>query len=333
MRFITIFILISSLFLFSCEKDFVSMDKAKVLKRKIICIDPGHGGTAATDNFRIGPTGEREEWIDLRVSLFLKDMLESKGAIVLITRTEDKEVALKDRAMLAVDNKADVFLSIHHNSTADRNVNFPIIYFHGNASENIAGVKLAKCLAKQFKKKLFDDKTFVTIASDMTIFPNSGTAVLRHSYGIPGVIGEASFFSNPDEEQRLKNIDYNKIEAEAYMAALIDYFSKTVPEIKVKNSLCQIPPFEVFQEAERAKPEALLWEEYFIKGKKLMKKGDEESLKKAYEYFTDSVKFFPDSYLARQCHIYRAKILKLQNNAKESEIEKSRSREHYVLIK
>ena len=33
------------------------------LKYKIICIDPGHGGTANSDSFRIGPTGEREEWI------------------------------------------------------------------------------------------------------------------------------------------------------------------------------------------------------------------------------------------------------------------------------
>jgi hypothetical protein len=41
------------------------------LNDKTICVDPGHGGTAHSDSFRVGPGGEREEWINLRaVSLF-----------------------------------------------------------------------------------------------------------------------------------------------------------------------------------------------------------------------------------------------------------------------
>ena len=43
------------------------------LAGRTICIDPGHGGTADTDSYRVGPTGEREEWIDLRVALILRD--------------------------------------------------------------------------------------------------------------------------------------------------------------------------------------------------------------------------------------------------------------------
>ena len=42
---------------------------------KKICIDPGHGGTAETDTFRVGLLGEREEWVNLRVALMLKKML------------------------------------------------------------------------------------------------------------------------------------------------------------------------------------------------------------------------------------------------------------------
>jgi hypothetical protein len=52
--------------------------KRAILKGKIISIDPGHGGSAATDSYRQGPTGEREEWIDLRVGLLLKEILEQK---------------------------------------------------------------------------------------------------------------------------------------------------------------------------------------------------------------------------------------------------------------
>ncbi|MCK5086496.1 MAG: N-acetylmuramoyl-L-alanine amidase, partial [Melioribacteraceae bacterium] len=86
------------------------------LKGKVVCIDPGHGGTAETDSFRVGPTGEREEWINLRVALKLAEMLIEDGAEVILTRSEDESVSLRARAELAINKEADVFVSIHHNA-------------------------------------------------------------------------------------------------------------------------------------------------------------------------------------------------------------------------
>ena len=145
---------------------------------KKICIDPGHGGTSETDTFRVGVLGEREEWINLRVALKLKSMLEAKGALVVMTRTADEKVELTKRAELASTNDADLFLSIHHNATADRNVNFPIVYFHCAASENDASVHAAKLLARELKKQLFGDTGHISVVSDYTIFPVKGAAVL-----------------------------------------------------------------------------------------------------------------------------------------------------------
>jgi N-acetylmuramoyl-L-alanine amidase len=73
-----------------------------VLEGKVIFLDPGHGGTAETDDFRVGPTGEREEWVNLRVALTLREMLEARGARVLMSRTEDVAVPLQERADSAV---------------------------------------------------------------------------------------------------------------------------------------------------------------------------------------------------------------------------------------
>lgn len=302
------------------------------LENKVICIDPGHGGTADVDDYRVGPTGEREEWINLRVALILKEMLENRAARVLMTRIEDVQVGLKERAILAVDNNADVFVSIHHNATADRNVNFPIIYYHCNASGNSASVQLGKCLALRLSESLYNNKTPVSLVSDHTIFPNSGTAVLRHSYGIPGVICEASFFTNPEEEQRLKDENYNRQEAEAYLRALEDYFRKKHPPIKRKYSAGKIKPFKVLQESERMDEVAKKWEGDFNKGKELMEKGNPESLQKAYGLFTRSARSFPDSYVARECHLYRAEILAKLGKQKESEEERKRVKEYYVNI-
>ena len=304
------------------------------LSGKIICIDPGHGGTASFDNYRVGLGGEREEWIDLRVALILKDLLEAKGAKVLLTRTDDIQVDLKERALLATNNRADVFISIHHNATADCNVNFPIIYYHANASENQASVQLGKFVAHRISEALFSGKTPVSLVSDHTIFPESGTAVLRYSYGIPGIIGEASFFSNPEEERRLKDREYNLKEAQAYLKALEDFFSsKPLPIIVAVGFIRPIKPFQVLQEAERMDESAKNWQEDYIEGKRVFEKGDTDSLQKAYELFSRSAKSFPDSFLAGECHLFRARILERLGKKKEAEDEFRRVKEYYVKIK
>lgn len=303
-----------------------------VLQGKVICLDPGHGGTAETDNYRVGPAGEREEWVNLRVALLLKEMLEARGARVVMSRTEDVPVGLKQRADLAVENDADVFLSIHHNATADPSVNFPIIYFHANVSENQASVELGRCVARRLRKALFAGKTPVSLVSDHVIFPGGGTAVLRHSYGIPGVIGEASFFSNPEEEQRLKDPAYNRKEAEAYVAALEDFFARPALPIAEKYSTGRLPRFDVFQEAERMSEEAKRWHENFKAALELVKTDTPESRAKAYDLLTLSARSFPDSWVAGDCHRSRAELLKRMGKEDEAEQERRRVKEFYVPV-
>lgn len=151
-----------------------SSGAAASLRGKIICLDPGHGGTAATDSYRVGLGGEREEWINLRVALALKAMLEAKGAQVLMTRTGDVDVPLSARARIAREGKANLFLSIHHNAAADRSANFPILYYHGHASENAGSVALGRCLARRLRRALFSSATPVSLCSDYVLFPRNG---------------------------------------------------------------------------------------------------------------------------------------------------------------
>ena len=298
------------------------------LKGRIIAVDPGHGGTADFDDYRVGPAGEREEWINLRVALMLRDMLEEREAKVLMTRTEDVEVELEDRVRLAVEHDADVFVSVHHNATADPEVNFPIIYYHGNASENRASVLLAGIMGEQMNRYLFGGDAPVSVVSDHTIFPSDGTNVLRNSYGIPGVIVEASFFTDPEEEQRLRDPDYNQLEAEAYVMALEEFFSRRRPEILEKNSKVDVPEFEVFQEAERMDEEALKWKENYEEGIRLM--DQDVHLEKALDLLTRSARSFPDSWLAGKAHAARAEIKERLGKIEEAETIRLRVREFYI---
>jgi N-acetylmuramoyl-L-alanine amidase len=302
---------------------------SSVLGKKI-CIDPGHGGTAATDTFRVGLLGEREEWINLRVALMLKKMLLEKGAVVIMTRSADEKVDLNKRAELATSNKADLFVSIHHNATADRNVNFPIVYFHGAASENDASVQAAKFFAREVQKQLFNGKGHISVVSDYTIFPKKGASVLRNSYGIPALLAESSFFSNVEEEARLKDTAYNLREATAFMNAIETFFSHPRLKIKEKKIPDQLPVFQVLEEAERMKPEALSWLQDFETGRELFKRKDTASLRKAYDLFTRSARSFPDSWVAKKCHEYRSAIFLQLNRVKEAREESIRAKEFYT---
>ena len=268
------------------------------LNGKIICIDPGHGGSAATDSYRQGPTGEREEWIDLRVGLLLKEILEQKGAKVLMTRSADNPFPLAERSKMAVENKSDFFISIHHNATADPSVNFPIIYYHGLASENQAGVIFGKMLAKNLKKYMYKTKTPYSVVSDFTIFSGAGSSVLRGTYGIPGVLAEASLFTNPEEEARLKTMEHNYNEAHAIAKAIEKFFKKGNLTISPKTPSKFPPQFATLQEADRMSAIARRWHQDYIDGKKLMQKKDTGSQQKAYDLFTQSARSFPDSYVA-----------------------------------
>src|SRR5690625_3252340 len=90
--------------LFSCTSS------QKALQDRIIVLDPGHGGTAETDSYRVGPSGEREEWVNLRVALLLEEVLSERGARVILTRRDDVQVPLQERAEMAVEADADLFL-------------------------------------------------------------------------------------------------------------------------------------------------------------------------------------------------------------------------------
>jgi N-acetylmuramoyl-L-alanine amidase len=317
----------------NCSFSALAQKKGSVLSGKTIFVDAGHGGTAATDSYRQGPTGEREEWIDLRIATLLQKMLEERGAKVVMARTADLNIPIAARVKSALDNKVDMFISIHHNATADPQVNFPIIYYHGTASENLAGVALGKELAKTIPKYMYKRKTQISLVSDNTIFPGAGLGVLRGTYGIPGVLAEASFFTNPKEESDLKLPEHNQNEAIAYIKALEAFYSKKIPPILPKDPAKSPPPFRAAQEAERMNEIARRWNQDFMEGQALMKLSDTASIHKAYDLFTRSARSFPDSPVAAKCHQYRAVLLRKMGRADEAIQEEKRFREYYVPVK
>jgi N-acetylmuramoyl-L-alanine amidase len=307
------------------------------LNGKVIVLDPGHGGTAATDSFRVGPSGEREEWINLRVSLILRELLEEAGAKVLMTRIDDSPVPLAERGRLAIDNNANLFISVHHNATADTAVNFPIIYFHGNVSENKASVLLGRYLAEEIRTNMFDEDSPVSLVSDHTIFPTRGALVLSSSYGIPGVITEATFFTNASAEELLKDEEWNKIEAVALFNGIQRFFESVNPDASIihdKHSITHIEPLLVFQEADRMRDEALQWRQFVNEASQLLEdeNATQEEIQTALDLATKSVQFFPDSYVAEKGHQVRRDAYKRLNKVDEADAVQNRLHQFFAPV-
>jgi len=222
---------IGLMLLTSCSGPSSLSTQDQALQGVKITLDPGHGDTQKYDRFRVGPTGEREEWINLRVAKYLERLLVKAGANVQMTRTKDRDISLGGRATLAKRFKSDLLVSIHHNGSGnDPEMDFPIIYFYGPASLNPASVDFAQILIDEMREDLvFEQPLAGSVYSDHLIY-NSGTSILRNTiHNMPGVIGESGFFTNMAGESRLKSKAYNKLEAEVYFRAILKYFDNGAP--------------------------------------------------------------------------------------------------------
>lgn len=124
----------------------VSSDAKSVLKGKIICIDPGHGGTDVGAIGHIGGKDVYEKNITLSIALPLRDMLTSAGAKVVMTRDTDKDVygpwadadpELQARCDIANEANADAFVSIHIDSFSNSSVDGTTAYYNAKSSKDL----------------------------------------------------------------------------------------------------------------------------------------------------------------------------------------------------
>lgn len=179
----------------------LTMERGDVLSPsdRIIVIDPGHGGTQPGTT---SVTGVKEKDFNLAVSLQLEKKLKALGYNVIMTRNTDTTLGLYERADIANNVNADLFVSIHGNA-------------HDNKS--IAGIQVLYCPANQSAKKDIDQFPFAksimdellkgTGAADKGIVQRPNIVVLRETK-MPAVLVEAGFLSNAEEEKKLLTPEY-----------------------------------------------------------------------------------------------------------------------------
>lgn len=216
---------------------------ARHLKGWTICLDPGHGGQGHIPDYKRGPTGIREAEVNLQVALYLREMLQGSGATVIMTRLDDTYVSLPRRSQIANENHADFFISLHHNAIENRpETNYTSTWYHGDADESRPSLDLARYIQQGVADALRLPTSPATGLYSDKLVATSGFGVLRLTE-CPAVVCEASFYSNPEEEARLRLPDYRKREAYGYFLGLARYVASGFPKgTLVKPSPRGVPP-------------------------------------------------------------------------------------------
>jgi N-acetylmuramoyl-L-alanine amidase len=228
-----------------------SLIRALGLKIGKIVIDPGHGGH---DTGTIGPNGLEEKDLVLDVGRRLGKLLQMRlGADVIFTRKDDTFIPLETRTSIANQEQADLFVSIHANSSRDRDARGVETYYLNFTSsaealdvaarENAASDKsihelqdLVKKIA--LKEKIEESREF---ASNVQRALHTGLSakspgirdrgvkkapfIVLIGANMPSILAEVSFVSNPGDERRLQTSDYRQRIAESLYRGISKYVS------------------------------------------------------------------------------------------------------------
>ncbi|MCD1261986.1 N-acetylmuramoyl-L-alanine amidase CwlD [Paenibacillus athensensis] len=195
------------------------------LSGKTIALDAGHGGA---DGGAASKEGVIEKDINLAITLYLRDYLQQAGAVVIMTREEDKDLANSDtkgyskrktedllkRAELIDNVKADLFVSVHLNSIPSPKWRGAQTFFYPNHPDN---ANLAALIQDELKRNL-ENTDRIAKQADNPIY-------LLKTLKIPSALVEVGFLSNPEEARLLANEAYQKKVAAAVYQGILRYGS------------------------------------------------------------------------------------------------------------
>ena len=222
-----------------------SLVRSLGLKLSRVVIDAGHGGH---DTGTVGQRGYTEKELVLDVAQRLKQLIETElGAEVVMTRTDDNFVPLEDRTSIANQQQADLFISIHANSSPVRSVRGVETYFLNFTSsrealetasrENAASDRSIHELQDLVKKIMLQDKVdesrelaqhveralAARKGSGMDRGVKQAPFVVLIGANMPSVLAEICFISNPQDEKLVKTPEHRQAIAESLFEGVKSY--------------------------------------------------------------------------------------------------------------
>jgi N-acetylmuramoyl-L-alanine amidase len=185
---------------------------------KRIVLDPGHGGN---DPGAIGRNGTKEKNVNLAIAAKAAEILRQQGAEVIMTREGDTNPGLYDRSDIANNASADVFVSIHSNSSTKSSMAGTGTYTYAPADSELgrqrdARLHLASCLQEALVAALG--------LKSNGIFENR-FAVVRTA-NMPAALVEVAFLSNSREERLLGDSNFQQQAAAAIASGITRFLTE-----------------------------------------------------------------------------------------------------------
>ncbi|MFD0716700.1 N-acetylmuramoyl-L-alanine amidase CwlD [Paenibacillus sp. GCM10027626] len=195
------------------------------LSGKTIAIDAGHGGA---DGGAVSKKGAVEKDLNLAIALQLRDYLQQAGAVVVMTREGDYDLAqegtkkigkrktedLLQRVKFVKERQANLFISIHMNSIPSPRWYGAQTFYYPNHPDNPL---LASLIQDEIRRNLQN--------TERVAAKKEGVYVLKAIEDIPTTLVEVGFLSHPEEARRLIDADYQKKVAASIYQGILRYCS------------------------------------------------------------------------------------------------------------
>lgn len=209
------------------QHDFTENDSWKSwnlpLSGKVILLDPGHGGPDGG----AGDQNALEKEIALDVSLKVREYLQEQGALVMMTREDDRDLApegtrgysrrkvedLKKRLEMINSTGAEFYVSIHLNAIPSSRWSGAQTFYAPHIKEN---ARAAKFIQDELRRNLENTNRKAKVLKNVYILKNAKT---------PGALVEIGFLSNPAERANLKKDDYQDKVAASIYNGILRYYS------------------------------------------------------------------------------------------------------------
>ncbi|NLP46555.1 MAG: AMIN domain-containing protein [Epulopiscium sp.] len=178
----------------------------KEVYQQIVVIDPGHGGKDPG----AGANGLKEKTLNLDISKRLWQYLNQDPTIkVYMTRMDDTYPTLQERCILANDVEADLFISIHNNSTGNTIAKGTEVLYFPDSTPHQSGLT-----GKQLAQILYQPLTNQLGMYPRGVIPRTDLYVLKHTT-MPAVILEIGFMTNSEDAAKLKTESFQEMAAQA----------------------------------------------------------------------------------------------------------------------
>lgn len=205
------------------------------LEGLIIGIDPGHQAKGNSEKEAVAPGSKEkkakvssgtqgvstrvpEYVVDLDVSLLLRDALEAEGAVVVMSReTHDVDISNQERAIMMNEAGADLVLRIHCNGSENKSANGIGLYVRATGA----------CAEESYaaSEALLPAMAEATGAKANGIYQRDTYTGLNWSE-VPCILVEMGFMSNPAEDEKLSDPEYQALLVEGMVKGICDYFGR-----------------------------------------------------------------------------------------------------------